>query len=312
MGKWDDASEILSNFAAVVGGALLPLFGPIVEGFGTWLAANRSIIASGIGEFAAYLVDVFGFLGRTLVDFAGGVGPATAIIAGAGLALMATFAPVTAAVLTLAGLGFVVWKYWEPVKTYFMGIWAEVQPVWQAFFDFISDAWTIAMTPLRAFIAALQGVGKLVSGKGLDFSGFKEVLQESGASGGRMVERGKAVWQSIPKEFARPNFGILSSADGAPSAVGAGAATSPLANPPPPRPTARATEQLGSPAAAISAPAAQIAPHPWSGPNASTPMRGELLVKIQSPLPATVSNVENGDWNLSTDLDIGRGKVATF
>lgn len=311
MAKWDDAAEIMKNFSALVGGALLPLFGPIVEGFGRWLAANRDVIASGIGEFVAYLVDVFGFLGGALVDLAGGVGQATAIIAGAGLALMATFAPVTAAVLTLAGLGFVVWKYWEPVKAYFVGIWAEVQPVWEAFFNFISDAWTLAMTPLRAFIAALQGLGKLMSGKGMDFSGFNDVLQENKSAGGRMVDRGKAAWQAIPKEFSKPDFGILpASGDAARSTGGAEPATSPIIGPPPPRPTTAAAAQLASPAGAMSAPAGQIAPSPWSGPGATATMRGELVVKIESPVPATVTKRGVSNMDISTDLDVGRGFVA--
>ncbi|MBF0325988.1 MAG: hypothetical protein HQL42_13080 [Alphaproteobacteria bacterium] len=315
MDSVDNLGKAFRGLRDAIGVGLIPLFQPLISGMENWIVANREIIASGLGEFAAFAGDMVGGLASAIgwvVDGLGGWGNVLLGLAVPFAYVANAMFPVIAIGLALGGLAFVIWKYWEPIKTFFSDLWAGVTVAWQAFFDFALDHFTLLLTPVRVLIAALQTLGKFAIGKGLDTGPIAEALGKTKDSAGRMADRGKAVWDAVPKEFVRPDFGILPKSDGAGTPANSNEALPEMAAlaPPPARP--ENWFGPGGTARMAAAPAVAMAtPMPMTRQEAEVRVRLEAAPGTNAQL---VGQTQTGGPGLkvATTLDTGQGKVASY
>jgi len=163
---WDAASGTFTNGLVAFGESIAPeaksvveWLGNMAERMGAWARENPRL-AGGLMKIAAITALVTTAIGGLLVVVAGVLAPLAAVsfafttIGVAGLATIGAFVGVVAAI-TAAALA--IYTYWEPIKSFFGGLWAQIQ---QAFAGGLSgiSALVLNWSPLGFFYQAFAGV----------------------------------------------------------------------------------------------------------------------------------------------------------
>ncbi|NUT85912.1 phage tail tape measure protein [Pseudomonas corrugata] len=161
------AGQILKTVAGVA--ALAAGFGAVTLG-----------MASFLGPFAMarYALTLFGIKGAGLGSVLFNLGKVALPIVGKailfiGRALMMN--PIGLAVTTIAGAAYLIYKNWEPIKAFFLGLWAEIK---QGFAGGLTGIATLILnfSPLglfyRAFAAVMNYFGVDMPAKFSDFGGM--------------------------------------------------------------------------------------------------------------------------------------------
>ncbi|MET3234349.1 UNVERIFIED_ORG: TP901 family phage tail tape measure protein [Burkholderia sp. 1263] len=169
---WEAASGTFTNGLVAFGEAIAPEVKGVVEWLGdmsarmgAWARENPRL-ANGLMKIAAIIAIVMAVVGGLLVVFGAILAPIGAIafafsaLGAAGLATVGIFAGVAVGIIAaIAAIGVAVYTYWEPIKAFFGGLWAQVQ---------------------QAFAGGISGVAALIlnwSPLGLFYSAFAAVLQ---------------------------------------------------------------------------------------------------------------------------------------
>lgn len=286
MDQWDNIGEALTGLSTVIGATLLPLFGPVLEGMSDWIAGNKEMLGSGIGEFAEFLLDVGGAIG-SLVDAVGGLGPALGMLGTVFGPLVIAMAPVSAAVVAIGAAAFLIWKYWEPIKGFFIGLWNDVTSA----FDAAVAGMQAALAPVLDFLSPLIAVGRQV----VDFYAgiYGNLFDLVSAALGKLASL-------LPKSL-RSMLGLEVSAQGGPppaASAAPAAAAGPSYIPPVAAPVAGAAIPLAP------RPAMSMAPAP-----AAQRSEAEITLRVKSDLPAHVEGERRSGAgvSLNTDVNVGRG-----
>ncbi|QQZ36056.1 phage tail tape measure protein [Pseudomonas sp. SK2] len=161
------AGQILKTVAGV--SALAASFGAVTLG-----------MASFLGPFAMarYALTLFGIKSASLGSVLFNLGKVTLPIVGKailfiGRALMMN--PIALAVTAIAGAAYLIYKNWEPIKAFFLGLWAEIK---QGFAGGLTGIATLILnfSPLglfyRAFAAVMDYFGVDMPAKFSDFGGM--------------------------------------------------------------------------------------------------------------------------------------------
>ena len=99
------------------------------------------------------LVGALGSMASTLPLVAGGV-------KAVGLALMAN--PIGLVVTAIAGAAFLLYKYWEPIKGFFLGLWESVKGIFSNAFEGLKT--TLSWTPLGLVVSNWGGITDFIGG----------------------------------------------------------------------------------------------------------------------------------------------------
>ena len=170
--------DILANIATSIGEAILPALEkgiPLVESFLTKFA-NFAESSPGLLRIAGAISAIFTVLGPVLIVLGAvisSVGTIFTVIGGAigviGSALGVLLSPVgliVLAVVAVAAAAFLIIKYWEPIKAFFVGIWDAVKAALAGFMAMLGQIFQAAAIfivkhwePIKAFFAQLwEGV----------------------------------------------------------------------------------------------------------------------------------------------------------
>ena len=169
---WEAAGGTFTNGLVAFGEAIAPEVKGVVEWLGdmsarmgAWARENPRL-ANGLMKIAAIIAIVMAVVGGLLVVLGAILAPIGAIafafsaLGAAGLATVGIFAGVAVGIVAaIAAIGVAVYTYWEPIKAFFSGLWAQVQ---------------------QAFAGGISGVAALIlnwSPLGLFYSAFAAVLQ---------------------------------------------------------------------------------------------------------------------------------------
>lgn len=145
------------------------------------------MMASFLGPFAMarYALTFFGIKSLGAVTALKGLGSAllwagkTVLLLGRALMMN----PIGLAVMAIAAAAFLIYKYWDPIKAYFLGLWAEVKEGFNGGFAGIA-ALILNFSPLGLFYRAFAGVmnyfGVEMPGK---FSEFGSMLMQGMVQG---------------------------------------------------------------------------------------------------------------------------------
>jgi TP901 family phage tail tape measure protein len=169
---WEAAGGTFTNGLVAFGEAIAPEVKGVVEWLGdmsarmgAWARENPRL-ANGLMKIAAIIAIVMAVVGGLLVVLGAILAPIGAIafafsaLGAAGLATVGIFAGVAVGIIAaIAAIGVAIYTYWEPIKAFFGGLWAQVQ---------------------QAFAGGISGVGALIlnwSPLGLFYSAFAAVLQ---------------------------------------------------------------------------------------------------------------------------------------
>lgn len=193
---WDAASGTFTNVMALFGDAISPelkalseLFGDLSQGIGAfakahptltkWIMRTAAVLgvlllaASGVALAIAGIVGPFAMAYTALATF-GGIG---AIVSGAITMIGGAFSAVTGfllanpIVLVIAGIALaalLIYKYWEPIKAFFLQCWSYIDgvfakyPILNAIFPMIGAARLIVAhwEPIKAFFMGLWAEAK--------------------------------------------------------------------------------------------------------------------------------------------------------
>ncbi len=250
---WDAASGTFVNALASFGAALAPdikvlvnLIGDLTGKLHDWSAANPELskwimrivggaglllaVLGGLTMAAAAVLTPFTMISKGLSAFS-----STAKIVTTGFTLIRTAITTTmaflsanpivlaigAVVLLIAGMAYLIYKYWTPIKAFFMGVWAYIDnafkkypilnyifPIigaarlliqhWDAVKAFFVGIWAEIKT---AFSGGLAGIGALImnwSPLGLFYSAFAKVMGYFGIElPGKFSEFGKMILQGL-------------------------------------------------------------------------------------------------------------------
>ncbi|MGO1068393.1 phage tail tape measure protein [Lysobacter sp. CA199] len=202
---WANAKDTGRNFAADAGALLAPNLREIgdrlkgmTQSARAWIAANPAM-AAGLVKAAAAGAVMLTVLGGLALVLAGILGPLAVIrygltslgpaltqaqtalsglgarvlplVANAGRALLPILgglsAPVLALIAVLAAVAVVVWKYWQPIKAFLVGLWADftdaLRPVLAELAP-LGAALADALAPLRPLWEAVGGALAVVWG----------------------------------------------------------------------------------------------------------------------------------------------------
>jgi hypothetical protein len=169
--------------------SLVPALAPLLEQLARWIAANRDIVAArtvewitGLaervrefsvnlpalldrmerwGEVAKRVWDAFdGLKGVLIIIGAVAIAPLVAAVAGLMLAL-GKFGLIAAAI---AGLGYGLYKAWEPLKAFFTDLFTGIADLAQAAWDKIKPI----VDGARELLRSMQGTGEALSGRVLN------------------------------------------------------------------------------------------------------------------------------------------------
>ncbi|HCL2948825.1 TPA: phage tail tape measure protein [Pseudomonas aeruginosa 059A] len=145
------------------------------------------MLASFLGPFAMvrYALTLFGIKSLGAVTAIKGMGTALLWAGKAvlwlGRALMMN--PIGLAVMAIAGAAYLIYKYWDPIKAYFLGLWEEVKAGFNGGFAGIAKL-ILDFSPLGLFYRAFAGVmnyfGVEMPGK---FSEFGTMLMQGMVQG---------------------------------------------------------------------------------------------------------------------------------
>ncbi|WP_426075056.1 phage tail tape measure protein [Janthinobacterium sp. DSP2-3-3] len=177
------AKVMITAFAVLAG--LLLVLGPLMLG-----------IAAMIGPYAMLHVMFakMGVTGGVLTPILRGLGGAFMWAGRAVLWLGRAFMlnPIGLAVTAIAGAAFLIYKYWEPIKAFFTGIWSHIKTAFAGGIGGVS-ALVANWSPLGLFYRAFAGVlgwfGIALPAKFTDF-------------GASILQRITASWQPIAAFFA--------------------------------------------------------------------------------------------------------------
>lgn len=177
---WDAATGTFKNALAAFGEAAAPQLKAITAWLGAmseklvaWARQNPTL-AGGIVKLSLGLGLLLAALGAVLVPLG--------LIVGALGHLMTAWSAVSAAVgagsialggiaaplLAIAGIGLLVWKFWQPIKALFGGLWDGVLQGLQPVVPVLRDVWTTlrqALAPVQASRSTLQAFA--TAGRGL-------------------------------------------------------------------------------------------------------------------------------------------------
>ena len=182
---WEALTGTVTNFWAAVGGpmvtALYPLINKVNEFVGgpmmAWVDRNKDLVKwLGLAALASgVLLVALGGLGIV----AGAVASGLAVVSGA---LAAVFSPVTLVVAAIAGAALLIYKYWHPLKAFFIGFWkgfkeglAPIQPILnrlQGAFDAAAEkakAFWNWLSPSKYSAKHIYGIQKFGQGFGKAF-----------------------------------------------------------------------------------------------------------------------------------------------
>ena len=190
---WIELDASIGGFKKIIGAELAGAFTPIVKGMADWILANREWIAVGFASRVKALSDLFQHfdLSHIFANF----GTFTAVVAGAALVMSPFIAVVGAAGSTLIGFGgaamalsrmllaafvasgpigwaiggvmalaaaaYLIYENWEPIKKFFVEVWADPLPhiktALLAIFPFLNFPNQIIenWTPIKEFFAWL-------------------------------------------------------------------------------------------------------------------------------------------------------------
>jgi phage-related protein len=184
-GSWTNAMADIGAVIAPELKELIKSLGEIANGVGAWVRANPELakqiiktvaglallmvgmgalsigLASLIGPFAVvrYGMMLFGIKSLGLMTALKSLGGALTWVGRAvlwiGRALMLN--PIGLAVTAIALAAYLIYKNWEPIKAFFMGLWAEVKAGFDGGFAGIRDL-IINFSPLGLFYRAFAGV----------------------------------------------------------------------------------------------------------------------------------------------------------
>lgn len=105
--------------------------------------------------------------------------------------------------LLVAGLAIgagLIYDNWEPIKGFFLGLWDDAKPKWDAFADFITDWATMVAAPIRMVIELGKAAWNFMQSGNLDMSGVQQAQAEAAAAGGRM-------WNRVAGDTPMPELG---------------------------------------------------------------------------------------------------------
>jgi phage tail tape measure protein, TP901 family, core region len=169
---WEAAGGTFTNGLVAFGEAVAPevkgivnWLGDMAESMGAWARENPGL-ANGLMKVAGVIAIVMTVIGGLLVVAAAVLAPIGAIafaftaLGAIGFATVGVFAAIAVGVVAaIAAIGVAIYTYWEPIKTFFGGLWDQVR---------------------QAFAGGIAGVAALVlnwSPLGLFYSAFSAVLQ---------------------------------------------------------------------------------------------------------------------------------------
>ena len=214
-GVADGVKAIWNAFKGVVEllGAKGTIFAAVAVMFGP-LAVNATLAAVAIGRVAISLglvvarvavlagMQVFGFFASLAAGARLALGPMIAF----NLALATN--PIGAVILgmtALAGAAYLIYRYWEPIKGFFKGLWDGIVSVFQG-------AWAVIKPIVDAVIAgakALSGGENLADYSGAGYGPMNEaappratVDRSRGASGGRSQVDVRVKFDNVPRGTA--------------------------------------------------------------------------------------------------------------
>lgn len=201
------------------------VFGAVVLGA---LAATSAFLGLGValsfGRFAMTGLQLIPFLGAGLSKLAAGAGWLARLLGGAllgslrlagqavlflGRALLMN--PIGLIITGIAVSAYLIYRYWTPIKGFFLGLWGNVKSAftsaWNGASAFVSNVWGQIRT---AFSGGIAGVGKLIvnwSPLGLFYKAFAGVMSWFGVT--------------LPKNFTEFGANIISGlTSGIKSAIG--------------------------------------------------------------------------------------------
>jgi len=250
---WDAASGTFVNALASFGAALVPDIKQLVNFIGDlagklhdWSAANPELskwimrivggaglllaVLGGLTMAAAAVLTPFTMISKGLSAFS-----STAKIVTTGFTLIRTAVTTTTAflaanpivlaigaiVLVIAGIAYLIYKYWEPIKAFFMGVWAYIDsafkkypilnyifPIigaarlliqhWDTVKSFFTGIWVQIKT---AFSGGIKGISSLImnwSPLGLFYAGFAKLMNYFGFQlPGKFSEFGGQIMQAL-------------------------------------------------------------------------------------------------------------------
>ncbi|WP_208645228.1 phage tail tape measure protein [Paraburkholderia terricola] len=189
---WDAATGTFTNALVAFGASIAPemkgvvrWLGDMAQGLGEWARDNPKL-ANGLMKVAAGVALLLTAGGALVVMLAGVLGPLAIVkfsmtalgmqggilarVLGLGATAWRVFAsaamfagramlmnPIGLAITAIAAAALAIYVYWEPIKAFFGGLWAQIQ---QAFADGISGigALIVNWSPLGLFYQAFAGV----------------------------------------------------------------------------------------------------------------------------------------------------------
>ncbi|ORC44407.1 phage tail tape measure protein, partial [Burkholderia sp. A27] len=226
---WDAATGTFTNALVAFGASIAPemkgvvrWLGDMAQGLGEWARDNPKL-ANGLMKVAAGVALLLTAGGALVVMLAGVLGPLAVVkfsmtalgmqggilarVLGLGTTAWRVFAsaamfagramlmnPIGLAITAIAAAALAIYVYWEPIKAFFGGLWAQVQ---QAFAGGISGigALIVNWSPLGLFYQAFAGVlswfGIDMPAKFSEFGGNLIAGLVNGITSGLMVQ-GKA------------------------------------------------------------------------------------------------------------------------
>ena len=216
--RLDMAKNRAFNLSATLGETLRPTLIELIESFNSvasrvtaWVKANPALAGQILKTVAgiAALAAGFGAVTLAMASFLGpfamlrygltllGIKSLTAVTAVKGMGTALLWAgkavlwlgrallmnPIGLAVMAIATAAYLIYKYWDPIKAYFLGLWAEVKEGFNGGFAGIA-ALILNFSPLGLFYRAFAGVmnyfGVEMPGK---FSEFGTMLMQGMVQG---------------------------------------------------------------------------------------------------------------------------------
>lgn len=202
MNKFDALPDGAKRFIAlgtVAAGAGLLMFGGLSMGIGA--------AVKGFGNFLKFYRGVSKFMKRhRFTAEVKAIRSIGAAIRGLGIAAGLSAGWIVAAIALIAGIGLVVYKYWKPIKAFFIGIWDGMKEALSPVIKEIQNALKPLQPVFEAAGKACKQFGKLISDfiKPVDTAGTR--AHDLGVNVGRFIGAfvkgafavGKFLWKINP------------------------------------------------------------------------------------------------------------------
>jgi TP901 family phage tail tape measure protein len=179
-GSWTNA---MAEFGAAVAPELKGLIswlGGVANGIGAW-ARENPVLAGWLVKIVAVIAALVGVFGALTIALASVLGPFAMLRYG--MTLIGTLSsgallPILAVIAAIAALGvaaYLVYRNWEPIKAFFLGLWDEIKAGFSGGLSGIL-ALLVNFSPLGMFYRAFAGVmsyfGIELPGRFTDFGGM--------------------------------------------------------------------------------------------------------------------------------------------